>query len=429
MFCNNCGRQLPDESQFCVGCGAKVEPVETPAVQSENLGQLDAYPAFVDTQKEKTGANTNKGFIKLIEKFSILTLNLQILIIVGIALILIFIAAGIQLKLENVRNFNNEPLLVKTVNSSDYVSDNPVALTSGAISGTFPSFTPAQELTPAATPTSAPEPVSEPKPETIPEPAPIPEPVSEPLPEPEPEPAPAQIVFNIGTVSQIITQSTSASNIAVSVIDLLSGETFETDNADTPFCASGFYIPLCYAVYNCEISEDILEILYSDIKTIMRVMDNDAANEIIKLINDYSSTNINDILKNNGFMQTSFNRNFGDVEASKNGYENYTSTNDAIRLLENVYISGIYKYMNADIQKDGIREPESTTVFAHSGQGIGTSYNVFAIMESEDVAYAIAVLTTDTGNTSAAAKNAAAPIISAVFENVQAQMEIIYGQQ
>ena len=47
MFCEKCGNEIPDNSKFCAGCGAKVEPVEASAESVEQVVEPVAPPAPV----------------------------------------------------------------------------------------------------------------------------------------------------------------------------------------------------------------------------------------------------------------------------------------------------------------------------------------------------------------------------------------------
>ena len=62
MFCNNCGKQLPDGAQFCGGCGSKVTPAEetpvvaveeTPVCQPEETVQSFEAPEVQETKPAK----------------------------------------------------------------------------------------------------------------------------------------------------------------------------------------------------------------------------------------------------------------------------------------------------------------------------------------------------------------------------------------
>lgn len=42
MFCNKCGKQLPDGSAFCDGCGTRIASAAAPAGYGQQSGQMDA---------------------------------------------------------------------------------------------------------------------------------------------------------------------------------------------------------------------------------------------------------------------------------------------------------------------------------------------------------------------------------------------------
>ena len=44
MFCEKCGNEIPDNSKFCAGCGAKVEPVEATVESVEQAVEAETPP-------------------------------------------------------------------------------------------------------------------------------------------------------------------------------------------------------------------------------------------------------------------------------------------------------------------------------------------------------------------------------------------------
>ena len=51
MFCEHCGKEIPENSKFCAGCGAKAEPAE-PIVQAvEPEAQQDPTPEPIEPPK------------------------------------------------------------------------------------------------------------------------------------------------------------------------------------------------------------------------------------------------------------------------------------------------------------------------------------------------------------------------------------------
>ena len=225
--------------------------------------------------------------------------------------------------------------------------------------------------------------------------------------------------FNIQEINNIISNRTNQSNVSVAIVDLKNGKTYSTSNADNPFVSSGFYVPLYFAVGGAN-ADSRLSLLAT---TMLDSMDNGAANEIIDNLGGISS--VNTIMQNEGFPNTKFGRKFGDIVASNNGYENYTTANEAVRMLQQLYSDGGYTKMYADLSKDGISLPSVRSIYANSGQGIGTSYNVYIIVVDSNTKYAITILTQGTDSTTAAAKTKAVSIITELLANIKSQMELI----
>ncbi len=51
MFCEKCGKEIPENSKFCAGCGAKVEPVEPAVGAVETEPQVAPTPEPTPPQK------------------------------------------------------------------------------------------------------------------------------------------------------------------------------------------------------------------------------------------------------------------------------------------------------------------------------------------------------------------------------------------
>jgi len=71
MFCEKCGKQIPDNSAFCDGCGAPVAPVETQQTQEPvqeevpvTANQPQAEPAKQFKMPSKVSEYINKLFPK-----------------------------------------------------------------------------------------------------------------------------------------------------------------------------------------------------------------------------------------------------------------------------------------------------------------------------------------------------------------------------
>ena len=243
-------------------------------------------------------------------------------------------------------------------------------------------------------------------------------PMPTPVPTPTPTPRPA---IDVAEIENIISAYTALSNVAVSIADLNSGEVFSTSNADRSFIASGLYLPVYIAIGGSNSSSS-----YSAyISNILSRKDNQSANV---LIDNLGGTNVvNEILWNNGYTSTTLGRYYGDVNASNRGYENYTTAVEATKMLQYVYNDGGYTKMYSDLSSEGISLPSVDSIYAHTGQGIGTAYNLFAVVVNSNNRYAVSILTEGTGSTWDTAKKNAIPIISSLLKNIQIQMNAYWN--
>ena len=58
MVCNKCNHKLPDDSEFCQYCGAKIEPI-TDEVDSSVVAPDEALNAILRIQAEETIGSMN----------------------------------------------------------------------------------------------------------------------------------------------------------------------------------------------------------------------------------------------------------------------------------------------------------------------------------------------------------------------------------
>jgi len=263
-------------------------------------------------------------------------------------------------------------------------------------------------------------------------PAPAPAPESEPETELEEMESSQMIGFDMTQIDAIISNHASLSQVAVGVVVMEDfewtslthqiifepSEFFTTVNGTEQFVASGFYIPLYFMSWGSD------HYFYETAARMMRNMDNTSANALINGIGGFSA--LNNALRAEGFSGTSFSRNFGDTAASQRGEENYTTANDAVRMLFSLYAFAYHyvtvdghTWMNFDLTRDGIALPTGVTVHAHRGAGVGNAYNVFAVMVTPAVNYGIVILTENVNNPSA--------LITELFANTQQQMVLIHG--
>lgn len=162
---------------------------------------------------------------------------------------------------------------------------------------------------------------------------------------------------------------------------------YETSNSHTKLPAVGFYFPVI--LHAEEVSDYNYEQQYENV---IKTMSNESANELIDAQGGLDG--LNSWLSNNGYSDTSFARKFGDVNASKEGNENYTSSHDAALMLSkamgNSFITNPTGY---NVANDGVRIPSGITIMAHRGQGIQNAYNYFMIIKSGDKMLGMSVLT------------------------------------
>ena len=59
MFCSKCGKELPDNSRFCTGCGAKVntDPVQVPPDSLKQEPKPDNTNATIESSSTESGTH------------------------------------------------------------------------------------------------------------------------------------------------------------------------------------------------------------------------------------------------------------------------------------------------------------------------------------------------------------------------------------
>lgn len=187
----------------------------------------------------------------------------------------------------------------------------------------------------------------------------------------------------------------SETDAAVAVMTADGLRSYSSPYAESSYVAAGLYLPV-YLAYTAENpgrpSDSAGEML--------RSMNNDAANAVIDGMGGLDA--LNDWLSDNRYSRTTFGRKFGDVAASERGYENYTSADDAARMLSACINDGSYELMNYDIASEGVRIPAGATVHAHRGMGIQDAYNYFVVISDGGTSVGVAVMTRDLGKEQAA---------------------------
>lgn len=203
----------------------------------------------------------------------------------------------------------------------------------------------------------------------------------------------------------------SSDDVAVSAMTI-DGASASADSASPAstrqgharFEAAGLYLPVYLA------AQDHGGDAASQADAMMSGMDNTAGNNAVAAMGGWSA--VNSWLSDNGYTDTSFNRNFGDVAASQAGYTNQSSSADTARMLAAVERKGGAGLMNVDIASEGVSVPSGMTVHAHRGMGIRNTWNYFAIVEAHGHKAAVSVVTQNQG------KDRAAQLMSQVLASV-----------
>ena len=180
-----------------------------------------------------------------------------------------------------------------------------------------------------------------------------------------------------------------------------------TSQSSKKFVAAGLYLPVYLASQGNGNAEGLAN-------TMMTGMDNSAGNQAVGALGGWSA--VNSWLSSHGHRGTSFNRDFGDVQASNAGYENYSTARDAARMLVAVDAVGGTGLMNTDIASEGVVIPSGMTVHAHRGMGIQNTWNYFAIVEVNGNKAAVSVVTQNQG------QDRAAQLMSQVLASVDSTL-------
>lgn len=202
-----------------------------------------------------------------------------------------------------------------------------------------------------------------------------------------------------------ITDKYSSTDVSVSAIFLGDGSSsskadYSADDiastaaARTKFVSAGDYLPV-YLAARSDGGDSL-----TAARSMMSTMSNDDANRAIAALGGFDA--VNQWLRSHGYQDTTLGRDFGDVQASNEGRENYSSTFDAVRMLAAVDAAGASDLMNVDVASDGVAIPAGMTVHAHRGQGIKNTWNYFMVVETPHGKAAIAIATQNQGEGTAA---------------------------
>ncbi|NEG96764.1 zinc-ribbon domain-containing protein [Bifidobacterium sp. SMB2] len=382
-FCTNCGEQLDEEASFCTNCGQPVDdaelgdtlagdpalgetiirgsddPQSLPAIDMPEEAPVQAAPTVsmtpVDPQPRQTvpaagsvapqpqagqpaapgaaGGNGNGPKKK----------NLPLIIIASVIAAALFICGGIVYAY-NAGAFsddgdqNSEPTATATVTKT--ATSTPTASSS--------SPTPSQTATTKAAPALDP------------------------------------------TKLDAIVNKYSASNSAVAVVPVNGAQAYYSQQANSKYVASGLYLPVYLEAHS---TGNSTAASYAD--AMMKTMSNEYGNSAISAMGGRSS--LNSWLSSQGYTNTDFERDFGDVSASSAGYENYTSAADAAKMLVATEQAGGTGLMAYSLASEGVSAPAGTSINGHRGQGIKNAYNFFIVMKSSKGAVGVAVMTQNQG--------------------------------
>ena len=192
-----------------------------------------------------------------------------------------------------------------------------------------------------------------------------------------------------------IVDAFSTTDVAVSVMTEDGLRSYSSSNASTMMVSAGLYLPVYLAYYDAHEGQP------SDAAgEMMRSMDNEAANLVIDSLGGVDA--VDSWLSDNQYATSRFERKYGDVAASENGYENYASSDDAARMLSQIAADGADELMSFDIASEGVDIPEGATVHAHRGMGIQDSYNYFVVISDGRSKVGVAVMTEGMGQEQAA---------------------------
>lgn len=211
-----------------------------------------------------------------------------------------------------------------------------------------------------------------------------------------------------------ITERYSSTDVSVSAMFLNEDGSYETKDvantaaARTKFVSAGLYLPV-YLAARSDGGDSLTEA-----RTMMSTMDNGAANRAIADFGGFEAINL--WLKQHNYQDTTVDRNFGDTQASAAGYENTSSTFDAVRMLAAVDAAGAADLMNVDIASEGVAVPSDMTIHAHRGQGIRNTWNYFAIVSTPHGKAAVALATQNQG------KATAAQVMSDILADIDQQL-------
>lgn len=184
-------------------------------------------------------------------------------------------------------------------------------------------------------------------------------------------------------------------DVTVCVIDNKTGEIYKSRSANKQYTAWGFYLPI-YLALDAEYPNDYAD-TKADIMSSNIALCNTAANNGIDFLGGLDS--LNGVIEDNfKVKRTSFGRKFG---ASSAYGDNYTSAEDAAKLLKELNDKGQHDLLQYDIAAQGINYSKDLSVYAHTGTDnakVKSTYNVFAIAKGTKADFSIAIMTVNQTN-------------------------------
>ena len=171
MFCRKCGKEIPDDSDFCPGCGEKTVPQKE---DSNNTGQSDTsnIPGYFKKEQSQQQSILTRPLFQKKNKNNNKT-KTTVAIVLGCFAILIII------------------IVVLVANNNRTSSAPPIQA---------PTELPVQTEEPTPTPTASPTPT--------PEPTPTPKPTKTPKPTPKPKPWELRPVVKVNCPSELYLEGT-----------------------------------------------------------------------------------------------------------------------------------------------------------------------------------------------------------------------------
>ncbi|MDN6051387.1 zinc-ribbon domain-containing protein [Bifidobacterium mongoliense] len=204
----------------------------------------------------------------------------------------------------------------------------------------------------------------------------------------------------------------SNTDVSVAATTTTGAVQYTSQSGNDAFVAAGMYLPIYLAASDSH-NQDAID----SANTMMSTMSNDDANSAVNALGGISA--VTDWAHSHGYNSTEFNREFGDVQASNNGYENYTSSRDATKMLSAVIAHGGQNLMSYDVTTDGVSIPAGMSVKAHRGMGIKDSYNYFMVINDGGSTVSLAVMTQNQGKEQAAALTS--KLLIAIHRGLQAR--------